>query len=76
LTLSPSAEKAGDQFRALLEAAPDAMVIVGQGGEIVLVNSQTEQLFGFSREELLGQPIEILIPKRFHGKHPGHRHGY
>jgi len=52
------------------------MVIVDQRGQIVLVNSQTEKLFGFSREELLGKPIEILIPKRFHGKHPGHRHGY
>jgi protein-histidine pros-kinase len=65
-----------DQFRALLEAAPDAMVIVEQSGQIVLVNSQTENLFGFSREELLGKPIEFLIPKRFHAKHPDHRDGY
>jgi len=52
------------------------MVIVNQGGQIVLVNSQTENLFGFSREELLGRAIETLIPKRFHGKHPDHRDGY
>jgi PAS domain S-box-containing protein len=76
VTMRLSAERTDDQFRALLEAAPDAMVIVDQRGQIVLVNSQTEKLFGFSREELLGKPIEILIPKRFHGKHPGHRHGY
>jgi protein-histidine pros-kinase len=74
--LGLSVEKTGDQFRALLEAAPDAMVIVNQAGRIVLVNSQTENLFGFSREELLDKPIEILIPKRFHAKHPGHRRGY
>jgi PAS domain S-box-containing protein len=76
VTLTPTAQKTGDQFRALLEAAPDATIIVDQSGQIVLVNSQTEKLFGFSREELLGNPIEILIPKRFHGKHSGHRDGY
>jgi protein-histidine pros-kinase len=52
------------------------MVIVDQSGQIVLVNSQTEKLFGFSREELLGRTIEFLIPERFHGKHPAHRDSY
>jgi protein-histidine pros-kinase len=65
-----------DQSRGLLEAAPDAMVIFNQARSIVLVNTQTERLFGFSREELLGKKIEVLIPARFHANHGGHRDGY
>ncbi|MET7685101.1 PAS domain S-box protein [Streptomyces sp. NPDC005423] len=64
------------RFRALLEAAPDAIVIVDDIGVIQLVNAQTEALFGYRREELLGHPVEILVPQRFHHHHPGHRHGY
>jgi PAS domain S-box-containing protein len=63
-------------FRALLEAAPDAMVIVDARGTIQLVNAQTEALFGYAREELVGQPVEILIPERFHGTHAAHRQGF
>ena len=63
-------------FRGLLESAPDAMVIVGSDGHIVLVNSQTERLFGYPRRELLGQPVEILVPERLRGEHPGHRARY
>jgi protein-histidine pros-kinase len=74
--MKPATQDTRDQFRALLEAAPDAIVIVNQQGEIVLVNSQTENLFGFSRDELLGKAIETLIPTRFHDKHPGHRDSY
>jgi PAS domain S-box-containing protein len=64
------------RFRNLLEAAPDAMVIVDQGGRIQLVNAQTERVFAYKREELVGQQVEILVPQRFQGKHTEHRDGY
>jgi PAS domain S-box-containing protein len=67
---------AEDKFRALLESAPDAMVIVDQRGKIVLVNSRTEEMFGYSRRELLGYPVEILLPERFHERHFQHRTDY
>ena len=60
-----------DKFPALLESAPDAMVIVDASGSITLVNAQTEKLFGYQREELLGQPVENLMPARFRGNHLG-----
>jgi protein-histidine pros-kinase len=63
-------------FRALLEAAPDAMVIVDEAGEILLVNRQTESLFGYERQELLGQPVEVLIPERFRAGHGARRASY
>lgn len=62
-----------DKFRALLESAPDSMVIVDQRGRIVLINSRTEELFGYPRRELLGYPVEVLIPERFHDRHLHHR---
>jgi PAS domain S-box-containing protein len=65
-----------DKFRNLLESAPDAMVIVDGSGRVQLVNAQTEKLFGYGREEMIGQPVEILVPQRYHGKHTGHRHDY
>jgi PAS domain S-box-containing protein len=64
------------QFRGLLEAAPDAMVIVNPDGRIVLLNRHAETLFGYSRTELLGQPVEILMPMRFREGHPTARAGY
>jgi two-component system, LuxR family, sensor kinase FixL len=60
-------------FRSLLESAPDAMVIVDAQGLISLVNSQTEKLFGYERKELLGKPVEHLVPARFRKRHQDHR---
>lgn len=62
--------------QALLETAPDAMVIVNSFGQIILVNAQTEKLFGYAKNELLGQDVEMLIPDRFVSRHTGHRKNF
>jgi len=63
-------------FRNLLEAAPDAMIIVNNKGRIAIVNSQAERLFGYLREDLYGEPIETLLPKRVRHSHVKSRSGY
>ncbi|GAB3991424.1 PAS domain-containing sensor histidine kinase [Nocardioides marmoraquaticus] len=63
-------------FRGLLEAAPDAMVIVDRDGRITIVNVQAEQMFGYERAELVGQTVEILVPDRYSGMHMAFRQGY
>src|SRR6478609_6250546 len=80
MSIEPNPANAGAEIsaalsRQLLDSAPDAMVVMNGGGRIELVNLQTERLFGYPRAELLGQPIELLIPERFRAAHVGHRSG-
>jgi two-component system sensor kinase FixL len=69
-------KQAEEQFRLVVEAAPSAMVMLNTEGRITLVNTQTEAVFGYAREELIGQPIEMLVPERFRSQHVGDRHEY
>jgi len=64
------------QYENLLEAAPDALVISDVGGRVLLVNAQTERLFGHARAELMGRCVDILLPERMRGAHPRHRAFY
>ena len=63
-------------LRDIVDAAPDATVIIDADGKIVLVNKQMEHVFGHAREELIGKPVSTLLPERFHGAHPRHRLEY
>ena len=71
-----AAQAADAMFRELLEAAPDAMMIARSDSTIALVNGQLHRMFGYEREELLGKPVEILVPDRFRGVHLQHRERY
>jgi len=68
--------RADRRFRQVVEAAPNGMVMVGQDGRIALANAQMEKLFGYQREEMLGQPVEMLVPERFRNQHRAHRGGF
>ena len=69
-------KRADEKFKWVLESAPDAMVIANSAGKIRIVNSQTEKLFGYARDELYAQTIEMLMPQRFRAKHISHRASY
>jgi PAS domain S-box-containing protein len=71
-----SAEATRTEFQALLDLAPDAIITVGRDGVISLVNAQAEKMFGHPRAELIGQPIEVLLPRRYRDAHVGHRSRY
>ncbi|MGZ8190074.1 MAG: PAS domain S-box protein, partial [Methylococcaceae bacterium] len=64
------------RFRQAVESSPNSIIMVNESGKIVMVNAQTETSFGYSRTELIGQPIEILVPERFRSTHIGFRHAY
>ncbi len=72
----PELETMLAMFRGLVESAPDAMVVVGTDGRIRLVNHQVEEMFGYQREELVGQLVETLVPPHFRAHHPELRGGY
>jgi len=65
-----------DKFSSLLEIAPDAIVIVDKGGRIVLANSQTENLFGYKRQEIINEMVDRLVPERFRSRHAAQRNGF
>lgn len=67
---------AEQRFRSVVEGAPNAMLIVDRGGAIGLVNAATERMFGYSRDELIGQSIDLLVPESLRERHREHRRGY
>lgn len=71
-----SRQKLEAKFRGLLESAPDGIVVIGSDAKIAIVNSQIEKMFGYTRDELLGQTVEILIPSKYKSDHIKYRDGY
>jgi len=69
-------KRAEERFQLVVESAPNGFVMIDPAGRMVLVNSQTEKMFGYSRDELLGQPVEMLVPHRFRKQHPQYRVDY
>ena len=69
-------KQAQDRFQLVVESSPNGIVLFNAQGHIVLVNTCAEKLFGYGREELIGQGIELLVPERFRGEHPAHRAGF
>jgi PAS domain S-box-containing protein len=66
-------KRSEERFRLVVESAPNGMLMINGEGRIVLVNAQTEAMFGYSRGELLGRPVELLVPDHFRSEHPAHR---
>ncbi len=73
---APATHALNEEFRRALDAAPDAIVLVDRTGRMVLVNTETERLFGYPGRELVGQPIEVLVPARLRSVHSNHREHY
>jgi PAS domain S-box-containing protein len=63
-------QKDEERFRRVVESAPNAIVMIGPNGLIEMVNGQTERMFGYMRNALLGKPVEVLVPKRYRANHP------
>ena len=74
--LADEQAKADKRFRSLLESAPDATIVADPQGRIILVNAQGEQLFGYAREEMVGELVEMILPERFRADHVGHRSAF
>jgi PAS domain S-box-containing protein len=72
-TIEAALRKSEERFRHVVESAPSAMVMINRSGIIEMVNAQAERVFGYERSEMLGQPVEMLVPERFRRNHPGLR---
>ena len=76
MTASAKLTGTEESFRLLLDSAPDAIVVAKGDGRILLVNTRTEELFGYAREDLLGQKVEVLLPNHLRRRHVKHRASY